>query len=72
VKWRILQSTFIKVQNYVGNSKLESLPMGLVIDIYGLMGIGRLWTEEEETLFKAHKDAMQMLIDFGYVTSDDW
>lgn len=29
-------------------------------------------TAEEKLCFKADKDAMQMLIDFGYVTSDDW
>jgi hypothetical protein len=29
-------------------------------------------TDEEKTCFKADKDAMQLLIDFGYVTGDDW
>jgi hypothetical protein len=29
-------------------------------------------TEEEKACFKADKAAMQMLIDFGYATSDDW
>jgi hypothetical protein len=29
-------------------------------------------TEEEKALFKADKDAMQMLIDFGYATGEDW
>ena len=29
-------------------------------------------TEEEKASFKTDKDAMQMLIDFGYVTGDDW
>jgi len=29
-------------------------------------------TEEEKLRFKADKDAVQMLIDFGYAASDDW
>jgi len=29
-------------------------------------------TEDEKQLFKADKDAMQMLIDFGYTTANDW
>jgi hypothetical protein len=28
--------------------------------------------DEEKTRFKADKEAMQMLIDFGYVSDDDW
>jgi hypothetical protein len=29
-------------------------------------------TAEEKAHFKANKDALQMLIDFGYATDDDW
>jgi hypothetical protein len=29
-------------------------------------------TAEEKALFKANKDAMQMLVEFGYTAGDDW